>query len=283
MNDTLSLEHNFMENNREKTVISTSVISIVANIILAVFKAVIGFLANSIAIISDAVNNLSDALSSIITIVGTKLAGKDPEKKHPYGYGRIEYMTSLVVSGIVLYAGIATFVELIKKIIHPEKPDYTIISLIILIAGILVKCILGIYVKKKGKDVNSDSLIASGSDAFNDALLSISVAISAIIFMVFNISLEAYVSVILSLFIIKSGLELIKESVDNILGVRIESDLSKKIKEEIQKEADVQGAFDLILNNYGPDRYWGSIHIEVADTLSVADVDKISRKIVSAA
>ena len=283
MNDTLSLEHNFMENNREKTVISTSVISIVANIILAVFKAVIGFLANSIAIISDAVNNLSDALSSIITIVGTKLAGKDPEKKHPYGYGRIEYMTSLVVSGIVLYAGIATFVESIKKIIHPEKPDYTIISLIILIAGILVKCILGIYVKKKGKDVNSDSLIASGSDAFNDALLSISVAISAIIFMVFNISLEAYVSVILSLFIIKSGLELIKESVDNILGVRIESDLSKKIKEEIQKEADVQGAFDLILNNYGPDKYWGSIHIEVADTLSVADVDKISRKIVSAA
>ena len=272
-----------MENNREKTVISTSVISIVANIILAVFKAVIGFLANSIAIISDAVNNLSDALSSIITIVGTKLAGKDPEKKHPYGYGRIEYMASLVVSGIVLYAGIATFVESIKKIIHPEKPDYTIISLIILIAGILVKCILGIYVKKKGKDVNSDSLIASGSDAFNDALLSISVAISAIIFMVFNISLEAYVSVILSLFIIKSGLELIKESVDNILGVRIESDLSKKIKEEIQKEADVQGAFDLILNNYGPDKYWGSIHIEVADTLSVADVDKISRKIVSAA
>ena len=272
-----------MENNREKTVISTSVISIVANIILAVFKAVIGFLANSIAIISDAVNNLSDALSTIITIVGTKLAGKDPEKKHPYGYGRIEYMTSLVVSGIVLYAGITTFVESIKKIIHPEKPDYTIISLIILIAGILVKCILGIYVKKKGKDVNSDSLIASGSDAFDDALLSISVAISAIIFMVFNISLEAYVSVILSLFIIKSGLELIKESVDNILGVRIESDLSKKIKEEIQKEADVQGAFDLILNNYGPDKYWGSIHIEVADTLSVADVDKISRKIVSAA
>ena len=97
--------------------------------------------------------------------------------------------------------------------------------------------------------------------------------------MVFNISLEAYVSVILSLFIIKSGLELIKESVDNILGIRIKSDLSKKIKEEIQKEADVQGAFDLILNNYGPDRYWGSIHIEVADTLSVADVDKISRKI----
>ncbi|MFC2420049.1 MAG: cation diffusion facilitator family transporter, partial [Treponema maltophilum] len=131
MNDTVSLEHNFMENNREKTVIKTSVISIIANIILAVFKAVIGFLTNSIAIISDAVNNLSDALSSIITIVGTRLAGKAPEKKHPYGYGRIEYMTSLAVSGIVLYAGITTFVESVKKIIHPEKPDYTIISLII--------------------------------------------------------------------------------------------------------------------------------------------------------
>ena len=121
-----------MKDNREKVVIRTSIISIVSNIILAGFKAFVGLLANSIAIISDAVNNLSDALSSIITIVGTKLAGKAPDKKHPYGYGRIEYMTSLIVSGIVLYAGITAFVESIKKIIHPEVADYSTITLIIL-------------------------------------------------------------------------------------------------------------------------------------------------------
>ena len=268
-----------MKNNREKIVIKTSIISIVANIILAGFKAFVGLLANSIAIISDAVNNLSDALSSIITIIGTKLAGKAPDKKHPYGYGRIEYMTSLIVSGIVLYAGITAMVESIKKIIHPEAADYSTITLVILIAGIIVKFVLGIYVKKKGKEVNSDSLIASGSDAFNDAILSISVLASAIIYMLFNISLEAYVGVLLSIFIIKAGLELIKESVDNMLGVRIESDLARSIKRDINKEKDVQGAFDLVLNDYGPDKYLGSIHIEVPDTLTVADIDKISRKI----
>ena len=268
-----------MKNEREKIVIKTSIISIISNIILAGFKAFIGLFANSIAIISDSINNLSDALSSIITIVGTKLAGKAPDKKHPYGYGRIEYMTSMVVSAIVLYAGITALVESIKKIIHPEIVDYTTITLIILVAGIIVKFVLGIYVKKKGKDVNSDSLVASGSDAFNDALLSISVLTSAIIYMIFNISLEAYVGVLLSIFIIRAGLELIKESIDNILGMRIDSSLAKAIKKEIAKEKDVQGAYDLVLHDYGPDKYSGSVHIEVPDTLSASDIDIISRRI----
>ncbi|MBQ3474991.1 MAG: cation transporter [Bacilli bacterium] len=268
-----------MKNNREKLVIRTSIISIISNIVLASFKAFVGLLSNSIAIISDAVNNLSDALSSIITIVGTKLAGKAPDQKHPYGYGRIEYITSLIVSAIVLYAGITALVESIKKIINPEIPDYSTITLIILIAGIIVKFILGIYVKKKGKEVNSDSLVASGSDAFNDAILSISVLASAIIYLIFDISIEAYVGVLLSIFIIKTGLELIKDSVDNMLGLRVESDLSRAIKKEITKEKDVQGAYDLVLNDYGPDKYLGSVHIEVADTLSVSDIDKISRRV----
>ena len=268
-----------MKDNRERIVIKTSIISIISNIVLAGFKAFVGLLANSIAIISDAVNNLSDALSSIITIVGTKLAGKSPDKKHPYGYGRIEYMTSLIVSAIVLYAGITALIESIKKIINPETSDYSTITLIILIAGIIVKFILGIYVKKKGKEVNSDSLVASGSDAFNDAILSISVLASTIIYMLFKISLEAYVGILLSVFIIKAGLELIKESVDNMLGVRVESNLAKSIKKDITKEKEIQGAYDLVLNDYGPDKYLGSIHIEVADTLSVSDIDKISRRI----
>ena len=268
-----------MKNNRENIVIKTSIISILANILLATFKAFVGFFANSIAIISDAVNNLSDALSSIITIIGTKLAGKRPDKKHPYGYGRIEYMTSLIVSAIVLYAGITAFIESIKKIINPEVSDYSSVTIIILIAGIIVKFVLGIYVKKKGETVNSDSLKASGSDAFNDAILSISVLLSAIIYMIFKVSLEAYVGVLLAIFIIKSGIELIKESVDNMLGVRVESDLARSIKREIMKENDIKGAYDLILNDYGPDKYLGSVHIEVLDTLSVTDVDRISRNI----
>ena len=148
-----------------------------------------------------------------------------------------------------------------------------------------MKFILGIYVKRKGKEANSDSLVASGSDAFNDAILSISVLSSAIVYLLFEINLEADVGVLVSFFIIKAGLELIKESVDNILGVRIESNLARSIKKditnekEITKEKDVQGAYDLVLNDYGPDKYLGSVHIEVFDTLTVADVDKISRRI----
>ncbi len=268
-----------MKKGREKTVIKTSVISIVFNIVLVIFKAFVGLVSNSIAIISDAVNNLSDALSSIITIIGTKLAGKAPDRNHPFGYGRIEYITSLIVSGIVLYAGITALVESIKKIIHPEEVDYSSITLLVLIAAIIIKFILGIYVKKKGKEVNSDSLVASGLDAFNDAILSISVLASTIIYMLFDINLEAYVGILLSAFIIKTGLELIKESVDNMLGVRVESTLSKSIKRDISKEEGVQGAYDLILNDYGPDKYIGSVHIEVEDKMTVSDIDRISRKI----
>ncbi len=266
-------------NKRESTVVKTSLISIVSNLVLVGFKAFVGFMANSIAIISDAVNNLSDALSSIITIIGTKLAGKAPDKKHPYGYGRLEYMTSLVVSAIVLYAGFTALIESIKKIITPETPDYTATTLIILTTAIIVKFILGLYVKKTGKKVHSDSLVASGTDAFNDAILSISVLASAIIFMIWGVNLEAYVGVLVSLYIIKTGIELIKDSINNILGTRVESTLSQKIKKEIEKDKDVEGAFDLILTDYGPEKYLGSVHIEVPDTLTVADIDKISRRI----
>ena len=185
-------------------------------------------------------------------------------------------MTSLAVSGIVLYAGITALVESVKKIIQPETPDYSTVTIVILVAGIMVKFALGLYVKKVGKDVRSDSLVASGADAFNDAILSISVLVAAIIYMVFHVSLEADVGVLVSLYIIKSGIELIKGSVDNILGVRVESGLAKKIKKEVLKVDEVQGAFDLVLNDYGPDKFSGSIHIEVAHDLTVADIDKIS-------
>ena len=234
---------------------------------------------HSIAIISDAVNNITDALSSTITIVGTKLAGKAPNKKHPYGYGRIEYLTSLLISVLVLYAGLTAFIESIKKIIHPEVADYSTITLVILAVGILVKFVLSIFVKKKGKAVKSDALIASGQDAFNDALLSISVLVSAVVYILFNISIEAYVGALLSVIIIKSGIELLKEAIDNMIGTRIESNLSRDIKKEILKEEHVKGAFDLILNNYGPDKYLGSVHIELEDTLSVSEIDQISRSI----
>ena len=264
---------------RDKVIIRTSVIGIAANVLLAAFKAVIGLASNSIAVVLDAVNNLSDALSSIITIVGTKLAGKLPDKKHPLGYGRVEYLSAMLVSGIVLYAGITSAVESVKKIIHPEKPDYSVISLVIIAVAVFVKIVLGRYVKAQGEKVNSGSLVASGSDAMFDAILSSSVLASAIIFKVSGISLEAYVGAVISVIIIKSGVEMMMETLDQILGERAEKEITDKIIAIMKEEKDVRGAYDLVLHNYGPDKHLGSVHIELPDHMTVREVDRLTRKL----
>lgn len=264
---------------REKTIVRTSVIGIIANVFLAAFKAVIGLMSSSIAIIMDAVNNISDAGSSLITIIGTKLAGREPDKKHPFGYGRVEYLSAMVISVIVLYAGVTSLVESVKKIINPDVPDYSTVSLIIVGAAVVVKIVLGRYVKSVGKKVNSASLVNSGEDATLDSVISASTLVAAAIFLVFDISLEAWLGAIISLVIIKSGFEMIKETVSQILGERNDADLAKSIKETVTGFPDVQGAYDLVLNNYGPDTWNGSIHIEVPDTYSADRLDQLIRSI----
>ena len=264
---------------REKIIIRTSIIGILANVLLAAFKAVIGVVSNSIAVILDAVNNLSDALSSIITIIGTRLAGRLPDKKHPLGYGRIEYLSTMVVSGIVLYAGITSAVESVKKIIHPETPDYSIVSLVIIAVAVVVKILLGRYVKSQGKKVNSGSLVASGSDAMFDAILSASVLASAIIFIITGLSLEAYVGVAISVFIIKSGIEMMIETLNEILGVRADKETTNQIKNLLTEEPEVRGAYDLIMYNYGPDKNLASVHLELPDQMTVKEVDRLTRKL----
>ena len=264
---------------REKTIIRTSIVGIIANVFLAAFKAVIGLMTHSIAIVLDAVNNISDAGSSLITIIGTKLAGKAPDKKHPFGYGRIEYLSAMIISVIVLYAGITSFTESVKKIIHPEKPDYTIASLIIVGVAVAVKIILGRYVKSVGVKVKSDSLINSGEDATLDSVISASTLVAAVIFLVFHISLEAWLGAIISVVIIKSGFEMLKDTISQILGEQNDPELARSIKQTVISFPDVEGAYDLILNNYGPDSWNGSIHIEVPDTYSADRLDQLIRDI----
>ncbi len=264
---------------REKTIIRTSIIGIIANVFLAAFKAVIGIMTHSIAIVLDAVNNISDAGSSLITIVGTKLAGKEPDKKHPFGYGRIEYLSAMIISVIVLYAGITSFVESVKQILHPETPEYNTISLIIVAVAVVVKVLLGRYVKSVGEKVNSDSLINSGEDATLDSIISASTLVAAGIFMIFHISLEAWLGAIISVVIIKSGIEMLQDTISKILGEQNDPELAREIKHTVTSFPDVQGAYDLVLNNYGPDAWNGSIHIEVPDTYTADQLDLLIRKI----
>ena len=262
---------------RDRVIIRTSVIGILTNVFLAAFKAFVGIVSNSIAVTLDAVNNLSDALSSIITIVGTKLAGRLPDKKHPLGYGRIEYLSAMIVSGIVLYAGITSAVESVKKIIHPEKPDYTVVSLVIIAVAVLAKVVLGRYVKAQGEKVNSGSLVASGSDALSDAILSGSVLVCAVIFTLTGLSLEAWVGAVISGFIIKSGIEMMMDTLDEILGGRADGALTGRIRQILNEEGPVRGAYDLVLYNYGPDRNYGSVHLALPDTMTVREVDRLTR------
>nr|WP_293994548.1 cation diffusion facilitator family transporter [uncultured Fusobacterium sp.] len=265
---------------RSTTIVKASFIGILTNILLVIFKASIGILTNSIAILLDAVNNLSDVLSSTVTIIGAKLSEKEADKEHPLGHGRIEYLSAMIVASIILYAGITALIESIKKIISPATAEYTNISLIIMGVSIIVKILLGTYVKKIGQKVESQSLIASGKDALFDAVISTSVLATALIFMFYKISLEAYVGVLISVVIIRSGIEILKESTDDILGKRVDKALLKKIKKTICEDHNITGAYDLMLHNYGPQKYVGSVHIEIPDTMTADKIDILEREIV---
>ncbi len=268
-----------MTENRGKTIVRTSIIGILTNVLIAAFKAVLALFVNSIALLLDAVINISDALSSVVTIVGEKFASKTPDKKHPMGYGRIEYLSSMIIAGLVLYAGITSLVESIKKIINPSEASYTTVSIVVIGVAVVIKFILGKYVKRQGEKVNSTALIASGADSLFDSILSLSVFLSAIVFMKWGISLEAYVGVVISIIMIKAGIEMMITTIDDLIGHRADKDLISKVKEILSKEEDVLGVYDLALFNYGPNKYYASAHVELNDTMNVRQVDKITRSL----
>ncbi len=265
--------------NRDKVIIKTSILGILVNIILVVFKAAIGFLVNSIAILLDAINNLTDVLSSIITIFGTRLSNKAPDKEHPYGHGRIEYFASVLISEIILFAGLTAVKDSITKIMYPEEANYSIISLIIITIAVAVKFVFGKYVKGIGKKVNSGSLVATGQDAFMDSILSFTTLISGIINYVWHLNLEGYLGAVISVIIIKSALEMLKKTVDSLLGERADKELSIKLKNRITSFEGVQGAYDLNMHNYGPSKIVASIHIQVINNMTAEQIHILTREI----
>ena len=264
---------------RSKEIIRTSVIGIVANVLLASFKALVGLLAHSVAVVLDAVNNLSDALSSVITIVGTKLSLRPADNKHPFGYGRVEYFSAIIIAVIVLTTGITSLVESIKKILHPIEPDYTTVTLVVIIVAILTKLVLGWFVRKKGQQLDSDALIASGSDALFDAVITLATLISAGVMLLWKVSLDGYLGALISLVIIKAGVEMLSSPINQLLGSQAPPDLIHQIKTEIGGMEPVQGVFDIILHGYGPNLSIGSLHIGVPDTMTAHEIHGLTRRI----
>lgn len=264
---------------RNKKIITVSVMGILVNLLLVIFKSIIGLLVNSIAIILDAVNNLSDALSSVITIIGTKFAGKAPDKKHPYGYGRIEYISSVMIAIIVLLAGLTSFKESLQKVFHPHAADYTIPSLLIIAVTVVVKFVFGRYVKKTGQEINAQTLVASGTDSLLDAIVSFATIVAAVISMVWHVSLEGILGTIISVLIIKAGVEILMETLGSIIGARVDSELAMQLKTRINEFENVRGVYDLVLHNYGPNEMIGSVHIEVDDDMNAKAIHTLSRNI----
>ena len=264
---------------RNKEIIRVSILGIIVNLLLVIFKAFVGFLSNSIAIVLDAVNNLSDALSSIITIIGTKLSSKRPDKEHPYGHGRIEYFSAIIIALIVLIAGLASFKESIDKIIEPVKANYKIASIIVVILAIFVKYFFGKYVKRQGEKLNSGSLIASGVDALGDALIALSTLLAALVSIFFNISIEGYVGILISCFIIKSALLILKINVNDMIGIRADSRITNKLKKKISSYKEVLGVHDLSLHNYGPSNNIATAHIDIKDDTKAKEIHRLTRRI----
>ena len=264
---------------RQKQITKTSIIGIIANVVLAAFKITVGALAGSIAIILDAVNSLTDAISSIVTIIGVKLASKKPDTKHPFGYGRIEYFSAIIIAAIVLSAGITSLIESVKKVISPEIPDYRLVTITVVIAAVLVKIFLGRYVKAQGEKYNSDSLIASGQDASFDAILSASTLLGAIVTYFFNISIDGLLGVVIAGFIIKAGIEMLLEPINSVIGIRPDSAITIAMKRSITSIEQVKGAYDLILHNYGPSYALGSVHVEINSSLTADEIHHITAEI----
>ena len=264
---------------RNSKIIEISFKSIITNIFLVIFKVIVGALASSTAIILDGLNNLSDTLSSTATIIGIKLSSKEPDKEHPYGHGRIEYFTTIIVSLIVLAAGVVALIEAISKITNPIVPNYSLLTITIIIIAIITKIILGSYVKRKGKDLDSDTLVAQGNDALFDSILSLSTLVAVLVYLFAKVNLEGYISFFIACFIIKNAIEMIKDPINDIIGIRINDSIKEKIRNDINKFEDVKGVYDLMLHNYGPFILIGSVHIEVDDKLTAKDIHKLSKDI----
>lgn len=264
---------------RNRGITLASIKGIIGNVILVIFKMIVGLASNSIAIILDAVNNLTDVLSSVLTIIGTKLASKEADKEHPFGHGRIEYMTTMAIAFIILGAGIGSLKESIEKIIHPAVSTFDISGLAIIAAAIVVKVVMGYYIKGQGEKYQSGALIASGVDALFDAVITFATLVSAGLVFFLNIDIQGYVGAIISLFILKAAFDILRDMYNHLLGVRADDELIREIKETIAQHPQVGGVYDLVLNSYGPGETIGSVHISLPENLTVGEIHPLTKGI----
>jgi cation diffusion facilitator family transporter len=266
---------------RDAHILMAGSIGILMNLLLVAIKWMIGTSANSVTLISDALNNLLDAGCSVIVIIGIKLAQKSPDKKHPYGYGRIEYIAGLVVSVVILVCGLSFLKRSTFAIVQPQEVHFDVISLWGVLVALGIKVFLWWYNKRVEMKINSQMLKAVSVDALTDIVISLLTLVVAFVSLFSDIKIDGYVGIVVSLFVMYSGVQLIRETGGSIVGSKIEKALADKVYQKVMAQDIISGAHDLILHNYGPNRHIGSINAGVADSLTVKEVADVFVKLKS--
>ena len=257
---------------REGAVVTVSALNILVNLISAAVKVVIGMAVSSIAIVSEGVNNATDSATSLITIVGTKLSAKHPTEKHPFGFGRIEYLTSLLIAVLILFTGAELMESSIKLIFDPQEMSISYVTMAIIAVSAILKLLLGTFTIKEGKRVDSSSLVALGTECRSDSVVSVITLVTALVFLVFRVNLDAYAGIIMALIVLKAGLEVLRQTLSDLLGQSGEKELAQELYRIIRAEPLVLNAADMMLHNYGPDAYSGSVNVEIDHSKTVGEV-----------
>ncbi|MCF6465780.1 cation diffusion facilitator family transporter [Clostridium sp. Cult2] len=254
------------------------IVGIIVNLILFITKLTIGIMVSSIAVLADAFNNLSDAASSIITIVGFKLSNLPPDKEHPYGHGRIEYLSALIVAFMVMLVGFQFIKTSINRIINPQAVVFEWIPFIILLVSILFKVWLSIFNKKLGDKISSSTLKATATDALGDVFTTSVVAISLLAALFTDVPIDGYIGILVAIAILYAGFSLIKETISPLIGEAPDEELINLIKDGVLSYEYITGVHDLIVHNYGPGRTMASIHAEFPADIDVMTIHEIIDK-----
>ena len=259
------------------------IVGIVSNVILCVMKIIIGVFSKSIAIIADGINNLADASSSIMTLVGFKLASQPEDEKHPYGHARIEYLTGLFVSILIIIIGVQLLKTSFEKILDPQPLEFSYTTVIILIIAIIIKLWQSMFNRNIGKRISSVTLLATASDSRNDVISTAAVLISVLVGKFTGLHIDGYMGCLVALFIIWSGIQLVRETSNPLLGEAPDEELVEAIRDTVANEPGVLGIHDLMVHNYGPGKIFASMHVEVdadGDLMKSHDmIDNIERHV----
>lgn len=263
------------ENVRPKYAMLSSITGIVVNLLLSIFKLVIGIVTNSMSIISDALNNVTDTGSSIVTMIGFKLSQKEVDNEHPWGHGRMEYITAFIVDILIILVGVELLQNSVDKIIHPVMPTFNGVVIFLLVVAILVKLWLFVFYSKIAKRIDSSSIKATAYDSISDCVSTFVVLFSSVISLIFGITIDGYVSILVAIFILITGVKALKETIDILLGSKPDKEFIDQISEFVKKYPMIAGIHDIMVHDYGPGRKIVSFHAEVPADANICEAHDI--------